>query len=1653
MITTAGGCCDCGDRSAWKETGFCRRHRGPVSDPSSLLPPHIRFTASVSMRSAMKYIVSLIKRRENGRIQIFFEKLLQLCKQAGEGMSAIVALELCPTLETELPASTESRLAPPTTTVAPPAEESDVCAYVSKLSSMAETALSMAPHTATVSPISAVLLSAGEMSIPTRAAMHALLFHLLGDQHFKNEFARALILNYPALLLKSIQKPKYDNEDILSFSVQVFSVKSLTSDLVLSTRLLEVLSGSALQCFSTAVTQIPKEKRVESSLLPAFQFSLSSNLVARKHYWRIFHDLRYVLQSVECSKMLLFENAIALNAFIGMLSVMEAMNPQLRALVYHVNYQNTNWNSTFNMECDFMPTMGLLVQGFQRGTRQDLASMCLSQFGRQLNDWLSFLPVCPLFGGYEMVKFDPLCDYLSLHIPLHRIFTRLTREAISCFNFSIEDLHTLLPQEFLLRYIKHPLQIQASLSQIAANMWVRNGGSLSQQAELYHSSTYLSDYCYDTDIFALQLCAVLLEPTHFLAICLHHFWICSEPLWQTKLTPESSALSVAYSVVKKATAETNVEPGPARAVVVSGLRGENLQHGLPDPKSFTELLAGFLSLCVIIATDRTLAGNSTVETLLHTQIVNFLVVENLTHSKLLRLLPQPLAKHPSLDSVLKTVATFIEPSGMEPGRYQLKPEYWEEFNPYFTHFVRSDLSKAEERYNTHMKSRSSSSASSSHPFTPCPKLQPPFAPLRNITRILHSHLLHAVLLAVLYNHARNATTTERLLTVTLHLLTLAAKTHTEFSTELHSQTPQPLQQQCVLSIQLPHESNLVINVRAEVIPPNSTSPVSILSLLCDLAKSTSHAVHLPQIILVLRELCSLDTEIQSIVTSSVGDLISTPEEQQVAANKRRRLQNSQKRQAAIMAQFAAQQEAFAHKFADEGMFGDVKKEEVTTSNTNTTREYVCVMCRETVTDASSLNSKPMGLIAQVQLSSVLQKVKLQSLVLQGTAFDQWDALSDVTVSNEQTEVTSPPHPSTSTAPPATTPGAGTEQAARQTAPTSTTTNSSAETEPNSSGTTTSTITAENAVGNTARELLRDIGSTPGVFVSCCSHAIHAECFQTYFESLRKRDAAGSDYEGRSAICLSRGEFCCPACRQLANCIIPIIVEPSVNQPEVVQGDSSSSTLPSGASPTSSGGRVNTLKTWVSGLFGFFQSKQAAEPLPASPLNIFAHRIYQAITKQRDLPSRGTLTFPTYVSGAIASTIATLEVELRAKPTAEVKLYPQQQEQLRYMCRAAHALYAEDSALCQLYKDLLLGTLTGEFEKHSVPLELEVSPLDCDPFACVVHLVCMEGSNVLESILPSAFFAWLVKSTLALKLPRTTSETAATTSTSTQSEEQRESLDSVWELGYQVAKLWLPKYSDKEATVDEVTPSSLVEQLATHSLCFLRRVALFMHACFEWENPPTDFEALLTYLKLTGMKPSLSNTSSVQETTTKQKQLTFKTLQVWLQKTIRSGTQHPLVDSPLKPFSLISLPNEYVNLFRMSIDHPCSLCGSVPAEPAVCLICGDMLCWGSPMPGPGGKEMGQCNLHSCMCMGGVGVLLLVKQVSVVLLAPHRLHARGTVWWSIYLDSHREEDIGMRRGRPLFLDAARYAQLNTLVVTNNIENYCVQHFRPGINWLHF
>ena len=76
--------------------------------------------------------------------------------------------------------------------------------------------------------------------------------------------------------------------------------------------------------------------------------------------------------------------------------------------------------------------------------------------------------------------------------------------------------------------------------------------------------------------------------------------------------------------------------------------------------------------------------------------------------------------------------------------------------------------------------------------------------------------------------------------------------------------------------------------------------------------------------------------------------------------------------------------------------------------------------------------------------------------------------------------------------------------------------------------------------------------------------------------------------------------------------------------------------------------------------------------------------------------------------------------------------------------------------------------------------------------------------------------------------------------------------------------------------------------------------------------------------------------------------------------------------------------------------------------------------------PDEPREGECTRHARRCGFGAGIFTLVHQ-SVTLLVDGPASAYHP---SLYLDAHHEEDRGLRRGKPLYLSAARQAAIHRL-----------------------
>jgi hypothetical protein len=137
------------------------------------------------------------------------------------------------------------------------------------------------------------------------------------------------------------------------------------------------------------------------------------------------------------------------------------------------------------------------------------------------------------------------------------------------------------------------------------------------------------------------------------------------------------------------------------------------------------------------------------------------------------------------------------------------------------------------------------------------------------------------------------------------------------------------------------------------------------------------------------------------------------------------------------------------------------------------------------------------------------------------------------------------------------------------------------------------------------------------------------------------------------------------------------------------------------------------------------------------------------------------------------------------------------------------------------------------------------------------------------------------------------------------------------------------------------------------------------------------------------------------------------------------------------FSFIRLPKSFVELYNMVNKvkgrddlHSEESDDVGNAETAICLLTGTVMPSGSSRRQGGYSRSlrppGNCTLHARKHGSGIGVFFLVQKCTVLLMHNNKSAYSA----SIYVDEHGEEDPGLRRGRPLFLNQSRFQALELL-----------------------
>ncbi|KAJ3033774.1 hypothetical protein HK097_004730, partial [Rhizophlyctis rosea] len=81
-----------------------------------------------------------------------------------------------------------------------------------------------------------------------------------------------------------------------------------------------------------------------------------------------------------------------------------------------------------------------------------------------------------------------------------------------------------------------------------------------------------------------------------------------------------------------------------------------------------------------------------------------------------------------------------------------------------------------------------------------------------------------------------------------------------------------------------------------------------------------------------------------------------------------------------------------------------------------------------------------------------------------------------------------------------------------------------------------------------------------------------------------------------------------------------------------------------------------------------------------------------------------------------------------------------------------------------------------------------------------------------------------------------------------------------------------------------------------------------------------------------------------------------------------------------------------------------------------------------------------------CGGDIGMYLLIKKCIVLILHVDN----GNFMNPPYLDAHGEVDVGLRRGRPQYLNMKRYDELRKLWLTHGIPSFVARKIEQSIDF---
>ncbi|XP_029936212.1 E3 ubiquitin-protein ligase ubr3 [Myripristis murdjan] len=1472
--------------------------------------------------------------------------------------------------------------------------------------------------------------------------MVTFLLNMLPDQDYKITFTKTFVQHYAFImktLMKSHESDTMSNR-IVHISVQLFSNEELARHVTEECQLLDIMVAVLLYMMESCLikSELQDEENSRHVVVNCGEALLKNNT-----YWPLVSDFINILSHQSVAKKFLEDHSL-LMMWMSFVSFFQGMNLNKRELNEHVEFESQTYYAAFaaELEACAQPMWGLLTHCKVKETQEytkTVVRYCLET----LQIW---------FDAIGFVD-EPAPNQVTFHLPLHRYYAMFLSKAVKCQGL---DLDSLLPdQEMLMKIMVHPLQIQASLSEIHSNMWVRNGLQIKGQAMTYVQSHFCNSMI-DPDIYLLQVCASRLDPDYFISSVFERF----------------------------------------KVVDLLTMASQH-QNALLESEQERPMLEGALTFLVILTSLRIHLGMADDE-ILRAEMVSQLCMNDRTHSSLLDLIPEnPNPKSGivpgscSFEEMLSAVADFkapvFEPGGsMQQGMYTPKAEVWEkEFDPIMVVLrtvYRRDVQSAMDRYSAFLKQ---SGIHTSNPWPPYKERTPLHPCYKGLVKLLHCKTLHIVIFTLLYKiWMDHQNMSEHVLCMVLYLIELGLDNQVQDKEEEEPCIEEHCHDSWFPGTNLLSNLHHVINfVRVRVPetapevkrepPPSTSSEVSsfgqhlreaqVFSLVAERRRKFQEIINRSntEANQVVRPKSSstrwvppgtppqLVTEILEIRESMLSLLIKL--HQKLSA-----------RQNSLSASWLEDMDISHHAHGD----GITAIERILTKAATRSRQSkrsiqeICgKVCppvppkKNSPTDKKAMDKEERRQRARERQQKLLAEFASRQKSFMETAMDvespDAEAAMDLGASEVMESevlydcvICGQSGPSTEDRPTglvvllqaSSVLGHRCKSEEAKKLPTS----DEEHIYP------ADTCGAAHDVRLTLMQrFFKDssclqsvsIGWDGGVYVQTCGHTLHIDCHKSYMESLRNDQVL----QGFS---VDKGEFTCPLCRQFANSVLPCRPGRGTE---------------TGAWHTPTNKKTCVLVKEVEdlqeqlGLFPTESNLSKEMELVIKNIKDTTQKKYMDYGKNPGSPDNDFL-----FMYSVARTNLELELVHRGgnlcSGGASAAAKRSCLNQLFHVLAMHMRLYSIDSAYNPWTRltQVMQSRETDGFDEErpevpmlfrDVPSLLIIfvltmpQPLRKEHFTCVVKMLYnLQYIQALAALSakfsPEERQAW--SSSGALKknaanadksfealLSHVTSELSKDNSVYKVNTEETSMLSSsVW------------------------SPQSIEFSLQQFCLPFLRLSCLLQHhlygdnltGCLEEE----EFSSLAVCLGLITSVPQPStpmHSASCLEWAVS----AFDLVTQWCaevtglseaqaEQSLTLLVQDPQWAAP----RLLQLPDNYNIIFQYYHRKACTACKKVPKDPALCLVCGAFVC----LKGLCCKQQGicECVLHSQHCGAATGIFLLINASVIIIIRGHRF----CLWGSVYLDAHGEEDRDLRRGKPLFLCEERYRVLEQQWVSHTFDH---------------